>query len=86
VYENNGKDSVLMKINKKQIWLQSTWDVNGINIYSYSLNGKTFISLNMPSQLKWGSYRGDRIGIYNYNTTSEKGFVDIDSFKYTYSK
>lgn len=86
VYDNNGKDTVLLVINTKSIWLQSTWDVNGINKYSYSLNGKTFIALPMSSTLKWGSYRGDRIGIYNYNTIAEKGFVDIDSFKYTYSK
>lgn len=86
VYGNNGKDSVLMVVNKKSVWLQSKWDVNGIQNYSYSLNGSTFIPLNMPSQLKWGSYRGDRIGIYSYNAISEKGLVDIDSFIYTWSK
>ncbi|WP_207632754.1 glycoside hydrolase family 43 protein [Foetidibacter luteolus] len=84
VYDNNGKDTVITAIIRKSIWLQSTWNVNGINRYSYSFDGKTFITLNMPSQLKWGSYRGDRIGIYNYNTISEKGFVDIASFSYNY--
>ncbi len=83
---NNGKDSVIKAISNKTVWLRSTWDVNGINRYSFSVNGKTFTALNISSQLKWGSYRGDRIGIYNYNTIAEKGFVDIDSFNYSYSQ
>jgi hypothetical protein len=39
--------------------------------------------LNVFTRLTWGSYRGDRVGIYNYNTIEDKGFVDIDFFKYT---
>ena len=85
-YDIDGKDSVMMAETNKSVWLQSRWDVNGINRYSYSFDGKTFTPLNMSSQLKWGSYRGDRIGIYNYNTTSEKSFVDIDSFRYSFPK
>jgi hypothetical protein len=34
----------------------------------------------------WGSYRGDRIGIFTYNLEKEKGFVDIDYFKYAISE
>lgn len=86
VYDNNGKDSIINTIKQKFIWLKSSWDVNGINTYSYSLDGMNYILLNMSTQLTWGSYRGDRIGIYNYNTIEDKGFVDIDFFKYGYSK
>jgi len=32
--------------------------------------------------LTWGSYRGDRIGIFNYNTLANSGFIDVDWFRY----
>ncbi|TWI78337.1 beta-xylosidase [Lacibacter cauensis] len=86
VYHVNGKDSVVRTITHKDIWLQSSWNIDGMNIYSYSLDGKKFIALTNSSQLRWGSYRGDRIGIYNYNLLAEKGFVDVDYFRYSYSK
>lgn len=86
VCDINGKDSIITPINQKYIWLQSSWDIKGVNTYSYSLDEKTYIPLNISTQLTWGSYRGDRIGINNYNTIEDKGFVDIDFFKYTYSK
>ena len=33
----------------------------------------------------WGD-QGDRIGIYNYNTLKEAGFVDVDYFRYEYRR
>lgn len=86
VYNYNDKDSVGIKIEGKSIWLQSSWNNQGSNNYSYSLDGKTFISFGSASQLTWGSYRGDRIGIFNFNTKDDKGYVDIDYFNYNYSK
>jgi beta-xylosidase len=86
VYDNNGKDSIITPFHQKYVWLRSSWNVNGVNTYFYSLDEKTFIRLNISNQLTWGSYRGDRIGIYNYNTIEDKGFVDIDYFRYYYSK
>jgi len=85
VYNYKDKDSVGIKIEGKSIWLQSSWNNQGSNSYSYSLDGKTFISFGSASQLTWGSYRGDRIGIFNFNTKYDKGFVDIDYFNYNYS-
>jgi hypothetical protein len=86
VCEINGKDSMIIPINQKYIWLQSSWDIKGVNTYSYSLNENAFIKLNISTQLTWGSYRGDRIGIYNYNTIEDKGFVDVNFFNYINSK
>jgi hypothetical protein len=86
VCDINGKDSIVSPVNQKNIWLQSSWDIKGVSTYSYCLDGKNFIPLNISTQLTWGSYRGDRIGIYNYNTIEDMGFVDIDFFNYTYSK
>jgi beta-xylosidase len=85
VYDNNGIETIGPKINCS-IWLQSTWGYDGISQYAYSLDGKTYIPLGNTYQLTWGFYRGDRIGIYSYNTIEEKGFVDVDFFHFDYSK
>lgn len=85
-YTNNNNDTPGTKITGKVIWLRSTWDLKGMNTYSYSLDGKSFLPFGESNQLAWGSYRGDRVGIFNYNTESECGFVDVDSFLYRYSK
>lgn len=66
------------------VWLKSIWGLDGKSQYYYSLNGKKFIAFGAPYQLMWGSYRGDRIGVYSYNNKEEKGYVDVDFFHYTY--
>lgn len=72
------------KIESKVLWLKSTWALDGLSQYYYSTNGTNFTAFGDPYQLHWGSYRGDRIGIFNYNNDSESGYVDIDYFRYTY--
>ena len=57
-----------------------------MNQYYYSLNGNDFTPLGLPTQLTWGSYRGDRIGIFSYNTQQEKGFIDVDFVKYLFKR
>jgi beta-xylosidase len=86
VYDYNGTDTVGVKISGKTIWLRSTWDFNGKNTYWYSINGRVFSRFAGTSQLTWGSYRGDRIGIYNYNILDDKGYIDVDWFRYQFWK
>ena len=85
-FDNNGYDSTITIVSANIVWLKSTWNIEGINNYSYSTDGEKFIQINASYQLTWGFYRGDRIGIFNYNAIEEKGFVDIDWFHYKYSK
>jgi beta-xylosidase len=82
VYDYNGNSSKGIKITGKSVWLKSTWDYNGANRYYISTDGKTYVPFGGDSQLTWGSYRGDRIGIFNYNTKEDRGYVDIDWFHY----
>jgi len=82
VSDNNGNEIIYLKINNKTIWLKSTWDYTGLNKYAYSLDGKDFKTLGDSYQFTWGSYRGDRIGIFNYNTLANSGFIDVDWFRY----
>lgn len=68
------------------LWLKSTWSLDGKSHYAYSLDGHTYTGIGDPYQLKWGSYRGDRIGIYSYNNQADGGHVDVDSFHYDSGK
>ena len=84
VYDNNGKDTLGRRVNGKSVWLRSIWDANGIRRYAFS--GKSYQPFGSTYQLTWGSYRGDRIGIFNFNSKEDKGYVDVDWFRYDYGK
>jgi hypothetical protein len=70
----------------KDLWLRSDWDFAGDSRFSFSTDGTIFTPFGTPYRLTWGNYRGDRIGVYNYNNREEAGYVDIDSFQYTFKK
>lgn len=86
LHDANGKVTTGITIEVKSVWLLSSWDYNGMNNYSFSTDGKNYEPFGTTSQLTWGSYRGDHIGIFNFNTKKDEGFVDIDWFRYDYSK
>ncbi|MBC8054266.1 MAG: glycoside hydrolase 43 family protein [Sphingobacteriaceae bacterium] len=67
------------------LWLKSTWGLDGLSQYYYSTDGKKYISFGGPYQMAWGSYRGDRLGVYNYNNKAEAGYIDVDFFCYDYA-
>lgn len=73
-------------ITGNNLWLKSTWGLDGRSKYFYSLDGKEYTSFGEPYQLMWGDYRGDRLAIYSYNNKTDAGYVDIDYFRYKYSK
>lgn len=82
VYSVNSNDTSGIAVTGTFIWLSSTWDVNGISRYAFSTDGRYYQSFGSAYQLTWGSYRGDRIGIFNFNTKKDKGYVDVDWFRY----
>ena len=86
VYTYNGDASGAIRFAGKYVWFKSTWDYDGINQYFVSTDGKSYKLFGSSSQLTWGSYRGDRIGIFNYNAKGEEGYVDVDWFRYDYLK
>jgi len=83
---NNDQETLATKLSSKWLWLRSVWNYEGGNQYFYSVNGKNFIPLGDTTILTWGSYRGDRIGVVNYNQNNDSGYIDVDFFKYEYSK
>lgn len=85
VYDNDGSVFEGIQLFENVIWLKSTWTDDGLSKYSYSFDDKIYITFGDSYQLTWGSYRGDRIGIFNFNTLENKGFIDVDWFRYNYS-
>ena len=84
-YDNNGKVTAGPEISGDDLWIKSTWGLDGKSQYAYSLDGQAFTDFGDPYQLTWGNYRGDRIGIYSFNNKAEDGFVDVDFFHYAYA-
>jgi len=82
---NNGRATPGPVITGNDLWLKSVWGLDGLSRYSYSLDGRTFTGFGSPYQLSWGSYRGDRIGLYNFNAKAGAGWVDVDYFHYAYA-
>jgi beta-xylosidase len=77
----NGARAMGQLLKQSGVWLRSTWGFDGVSQFSYSLDGKTFEPIGDPYQLTWGSYRGDRIGLYSVNSKTA-GWADFDSFRY----
>ncbi|MEP6747976.1 MAG: glycoside hydrolase 43 family protein [Bacteroidota bacterium] len=73
-------------IKRQIVWLRSVWGLDGISRFSYSEDGKGFTAFGNPYQLAWGSYRGDRIGVFSYNNLADTGSVDLDYFHYSLKK
>jgi beta-xylosidase len=83
-FTNNKKTTPGPSLAAGKIWLRSVWDLDGRSQYSYSEDGAHFTPFGEPYQLSWGSYRGDRIGIFTFNNQGDAGFVDVDWFHYKY--
>jgi beta-xylosidase len=85
VNDANGRATSGPEITGNDFWLRSTWGLDGKSQYSYSSDGKNFTDFGDPYQLTWGNYRGDRIGIFNFNNKTNAGYVDVDFCHYIYS-
>lgn len=84
-YLEKGKPSIPgPEIRGNQLWIKSTWGLDGRSRYAYSTDGRNFTDFGPEYQLSWGFYRGDRIGIYNFNNKSDAGYVDVDFLGYDY--
>lgn len=80
----NGKWIKGELINSTVIWIKSCWGQDGKSHFYYSIDGKAFIPYGTIYQLQWGNYRGDRIGIFNFNDEGDNGFVDFDFIHYNF--
>ena len=84
IYNHNGDIQNGELISSSILWMRSEIDEHFINTYSYSTDGIKFKTFGGRYNLKWGGFRGDHIGIYNFNNQSESGHVDINWFHYKF--
>lgn len=85
-YRQNDLIVAGQEITSSYVWFKSVWGLDGLSRFSYSLDGELFIDFGDAYQLKWGNYRGDRIGIFCFNDKEESGIIDIDFFNYEITK
>lgn len=83
-FRENGRLTQGPVIEANVLWIHSSWGLDGRSQYAYSLDGSEFISFGSVYQLSWGYYRGDRIGLYCFNTKTDAGYVDVDFLHYGY--
>ena len=83
-YNVKGKTTTGATLSGKDLWLKSTWGLDGKSRYYYSIDGKNYTAFGETYQLMWGAYRGDRVAIYSYNNNADAGYVDVDFFHYNY--
>ena len=85
-YTVDGRATPGPTVSQDALWLRSEWGFDGQSRFSYSLDGDAFTPFGPPYQLTWGDYRGDRVGIFTFNDSGERGYVDVDWFHYGVSR
>ncbi len=56
------------------VLLKTTWDEAGHARFAYSLDGgNSFVDAGVAFDLSWGRYRGDRVGLFSYQTDRDGG-------------
>lgn len=81
-YNHNGERVPGPVLPGNVVFLRSAWGIEGNNQFSYSTDGRTFQPFGGSCELTWGSYRGDRVGIFTVNQNAAVGHLDVDSFQY----
>ncbi len=66
------------------VWLKSTWGLDGQSRFSFSTDGRRFTPVGEVYTLTWGSYRGDRLGLFTYNNRAEEGYADFADFQFRF--
>jgi beta-xylosidase len=68
---------------QRAVWLRSRIDRDAKTTFEFSLDGHAFTPHGAVYELTWGNYRGDQVGLYTYNDREDRGYVDIDWFRYS---
>jgi hypothetical protein len=69
-------------LQQPEVWLQAKVE-NGLATFFYSLDGEAFMPLGDEVLLVMGGVTPNTVGFYTMNA-EEKGYMDVDWFKYDY--
>jgi len=81
-YNLNGARTTGPEIRSDILYLRSIWYADGLSQFFYSIDGRNYHRFGDPYILTWGSYRGDRIGLFTVGSAQQLGYVDVDWFRY----
>jgi beta-xylosidase len=83
-YEQDGEGLARISIpaRTRRLWLRTAVDRNHLAAFAYSIDGREYHAVGNSYLLQWGGYRGDYIGVFTYNASGERGYIDIDRFDY----
>jgi len=71
----------------RQCGLKQSGGTAGEAEFSFSTDGKRFTPLGETYQItSFGGFLGAKVGVYTSNNLKDEGFVDVDSFRYDYSR
>ncbi len=82
-FDANGKGTLGGPIEADVIYLR-TENAGPTAHFAYSLDGKDFTRFGGSFTIRFGRWRGDRIGLHCWNTRKPAGHIDIDWFTYDY--
>ena len=84
VYDDNGKKTRIegVDVDQDSLYLRSKVMMDNRVTWYYSFDNKSFLELNKTYHIQSGNFRGNMVGIFNYNTKSGSGYIDVDWFKY----
>jgi hypothetical protein len=81
--DQEGNETKGPGINSNQLFIRTS--NNGDQaFFEYSLDNQAYQRFGPTFTLKFGKWTGDRLGFFCWNEKEEKGFVDVDWFKYEY--
>ena len=81
--EVGGERKEILPIEADIIHLKADFDVsNNKHSLSYSLDGETYILTCEPFEMRWGDWKGPRVGLYSYGRNG--GIAHFDEFLYNY--
>ena len=84
IFNNNGKETKGPIVTADVIYYHTKIDGDSATL-AYSFDGQTPNQLGGQFPLKFGRWRGDRLGFYSWNEKNNKGQIDIDWFRYEYN-
>ena len=73
----------VLAASQSAVWLRMTHAMDKAQFY-YSVDGVIFTPIGEPYALTRWCWMGARPGLFSYNSTAPKGFVDVDWLRYDY--
>ena len=85
VYFKSGKTYEEKAVLGKRIYFKVTLNTDGAkNQFYYSLDNKNFQPFGKIFEVKWGYWKGSRIGLFSYNEIKDGGTASFNWFDYNY--